>query len=1059
MRTLKRTGSAVSTSDIPPPKTNGRTHGPAEGDDDSAFWEPFPPPVAQDGTDDNGQPFDASSHEEVDALPPAPIKGTKTALKPATKQLGLSHFFGPPAASSSKSAAKEKEVANKKSISEDVARPVEKKGKGKAVEKDDPPAPVTTKPKKGKGEAAEKDDPPAPVAAKPKKGKGKAVEKDDPPAPVAAKPKIHGQNTGALSETERQAQRDATNAERREARHQLFVDDPEKATLQRRESGLSRSPMIGEVWAERYYQLATREVSLQTAAATGTTDLETVQAVVAAYCDAEGHLSIPAGAPVWLDFTPRTLQFLAAVAQNPTTWDPAPFLANNTIVISKRTDLPLTSICANYFRRIKVPGAQAIASLQTYLIASPADAPDAILKLLLQGEVPDSVQKWFRAAMVVHGLEDAVDVLFEAVNSQPATAVLLGTRRAASSTGFPYAGITTTVACGARCFDNLEGDCDIKLINFLKANEEKLEWVTYHVPDLDTRIDGPWTQKERVLRAILGASAMNSAPGGTQPIFMPSGELLDLQQRTLSLLQPLQPFPLGQARDIQLEHKICDLIDDEIRLLGPTHLHTIAPNALRDLKANVAGAVRLSNGRVVTVHIAKDLTLEGFMGNTGGYWAGDIGPGPQEDRHLRRMHHPEIPQSDDIPPALVARFIGPFLDFWRVTLLHILYWLHVLLLARLLTVLNPVLITSQSSPVAATLRSGDLSASWEFLPADMADDFLDGESPTGLAARFPKDVKYREYKGGDFNALLGTLAIVRTGRRPSQMSLHIAGGHHGRLKYDPESARARWDVDFCVQIVIETAVQMTAAQLENRPLPDWDDKDAVRGWMKTLKDDIEAVLSESGVSRALDAAKMTARRVELTLTFLRAVTASARLDEKKKNAGPGASRPKRQGILTKPSGERQAQLDLIVTQAQELDSFDLPPDPNHLGSFANPILSDSFAAWFMGLRDGIDVVMSSNALGRTREAFEALQEKYQAFGEWRRSTPAVRVVDTIGLARVNLVKSIKEVADADRYFVGELIECILGTLGKISDVLAELNLVAVPVRQIMTHQCLHWNGF
>ncbi|KAJ7624019.1 hypothetical protein B0H17DRAFT_580276 [Mycena rosella] len=334
MRTLKRTGSAVSTSDIPPPKKNGRTHGPAEGDDDSAFWEPFPPPVAQDGTDDNGQPFDASSHEEVDALPPAPIKGTKTASKPATKQLGLSHFFGPPAASSSKfassskSAAKEKdELANKKSISEDVARPVEKKGKGKAVEKDDPPAPVT------------------------------------------AKPKIHGQNTGALSETERQAQRDPTNAERREARHQLFVDDPEKDTLQRRESGLSRSPMIGEVWAERYRQLATREVSLQTAAATGTTDLETVQAVVAAYCDAEGHLPIPAGAPVWLDFTPRTLQFLAAVAQNPTTWDPAPFLANNTIVISKRTDLPLTSICANYFAasrflaRRRLPPCRHISSL------------------------------------------------------------------------------------------------------------------------------------------------------------------------------------------------------------------------------------------------------------------------------------------------------------------------------------------------------------------------------------------------------------------------------------------------------------------------------------------------------------------------------------------------------------------------------------------------------------------------------------------------------------------------------------------------------------------------
>ncbi|KAJ7645844.1 hypothetical protein B0H17DRAFT_1103786 [Mycena rosella] len=142
MRTLKQTGSAVSTSDVPPPKKNGRTHGPAEGDDDSAFWEPFPPPVAQNGTDDNGRPLDAPSHEEVDALPSAPEQQVS---KPATKQLGLSHFFGASvvtftifddAASSSKSAAKEKEVANKK----DVARPVEKKGRGKAAVREGRPS-------------------------------------------------------------------------------------------------------------------------------------------------------------------------------------------------------------------------------------------------------------------------------------------------------------------------------------------------------------------------------------------------------------------------------------------------------------------------------------------------------------------------------------------------------------------------------------------------------------------------------------------------------------------------------------------------------------------------------------------------------------------------------------------------------------------------------------------------------------------------------------------------------------------------------------------------------
>ncbi|KAJ7076531.1 hypothetical protein B0H15DRAFT_955547, partial [Mycena belliarum] len=292
--------------------------------------------------------------------------------------------------------------------------------------------------------------------------------------------------------------------------------------------------------------------------------------------------------------------------------------------------------------------------------------------------------------------------------------------------------------------------------------------------------------------------------------------------------------------------------------------------------------------------------------------------------------------------------------------------------------------------------------------------------PPTLSTHLPDDIHYRELRGGNFNAILGQITIVRTGRLPSQLALYVAAADYGRLKYDPASALHRWVVDFLVQTVTQTVIQVTASQLKCGA-PDDQDEAATRAWLMQVKMKAESILLECGVIPALEAAKTRARRTELTLTYARSLAGSVQRDEQRADTGPGSSRPKQRGLQAAALGEaRQLQLEGIVAHALQLDSLDLPPDPNHLGSYPHPILSLSFRSWFAGLKEGTEVVFASNALGRTKAAFEKVQARNGAFAELRRNTPVF--VDTEAIARSNLMKTLQEIAKPGRYWVGELLE-------------------------------------
>ncbi|KAJ6461644.1 hypothetical protein DFH09DRAFT_582253 [Mycena vulgaris] len=949
------------------------------------------------------------------------------------------------------------------------------------------------------------------------KGKGKAralsirtlESKDEETVPSA---KTLLRRAAGLTDDQLRAHREIKNSERCAARRQAAVDDPEIAIEQRKECGRGRSPMVVKVWTAIYRHEAARELAVQTALSGHASDLELVQAAVAAYTAAENQSPIPMDAPVWREFPPSTLALLAAAAANPTTWDIEPFLANGTVVVSDPSDPPPISALAVYLRRIAVKK-KAIASLLVYLNSHPADASNTVLKLVLQGHPPESIQSAFRAEMVEYGLEGAVDEFIAAVQLDPATNILLGTRKAARTTSFAYAGITYAVACGRRGWDDLEGNADVRIVNFLQANDEKLEFVTYHLREIDTpitsaldvRTNGSISHKERIVRAVLGATAMNSAHGGVQPFLLPSQHFVQLRHQLLALHHTIDPFPLGQERDLPLEARIRMLLDDEAQVFRRLHNVNIPAPVLETTKHYAADVIRLKHGKRVKVEITKDIPTEAFHGKCGAYWQGTVGQGPREHRYLRHLLEPQIPLDDDLDVDTLAQHMGPTFNFWRLILLHWWYLLHILFTSRICHFLRPLLIVTQSNPVAAMMRSGDLVSVWASLSDEDKQLIMAGTTPIGIENRFP-ETRYREFRKGEFTAAIGTITIINTSPDPASLSFQIAHGHYGRFKYVEVFKRLRWDVDFLVELKAETVVQCIAARLNSGALVDWDEAGEVRRWLEAVKADAEAKLVESGVSQALEVAKNAARRTELAISFLRAAAPAKRAHERwMAGDSGGGAQSRREGLRTAASGvARQEQLDSILRQARELDSFDLPPDPNHLGSWDHPILSESFSARFLKLPDNRDVVYASNALGRSAASAAAVKANQQAIGEWRRQNTVVVYVDTVSIARKNMLDAAKDTAQLGSYLVADLLrswraaacqlcgsfaigrhnnayhQCdvnstprpltaknfpdvervlyahdifnnprMVVSLGDIEDVLAELNLVAVSVRDIL----------
>ncbi|KAF7367235.1 hypothetical protein MSAN_00785300 [Mycena sanguinolenta] len=864
------------------------------------------------------------------------------------------------------------------------------------------------------------------TAGSPKKSRGQGQkEKDDkkgkqkdevPTKTIFVRPP-------AISPEQRQERIAQKNEERRNARREEAANAPHAAAEERRSIARSRSGLIQACWLDTLLDGVRREVALRTAISQhgNADDLALVTAVVDAFTDHEGQDPIPID--VLRGFPVKTLALLADLARNPTSWDVKRHLQSGAIVLSKPTDPAPDSAVQNYIRRIVV-GNGAVDSLCSYLCSHPADAPHTVLQLFMLGQSLDKTKTAFRESMVEDGLESAVDKLFSALEGHPLLASLRQLYPVTPASSLPYVGITDCVPCGKRGWDDLEGEADVRIVNFLETNDD-FTFRTYRLIDMDTPIANRLairttplvSQKERVLRAVLGAMAFNSANGGVHPDLLPSVAELALRDRAFQLCPP-PPSPLGEHPAPQIAKEVRRMLEDEASWFARRGDAEIDPTAFENAKRYAADVLRLRRGKVVRFEVAKDTPREVFKGKSKGYWVETVGQGPQEHRRMLRVLHPSIPSAGDLPTDLLALHVGPILDFWRLILLHLLYWLHILWLSRILRIVSPIILISQSNPMAAMIRAGDLADAWRRLSDSDLRDLQAGTTPDGLEERLP-DRPYRQNRGDSFTEMIGKPDIVPTGPNPADLAIHIPHGDYGRLKYDPILKRKRWAVDFLVEIVVELHVRVAARALEVRTV-DWDDELDVREFLGEVLASAAQVIEESGVGAALEAAKESARNAELCVNFLRALKASKEAHERWVSS-EDKPQAERTTLKAEPAGPaRQAQLTAILAQARLLESCGLNPDPGYLGSFPHPLLSDTWPAWFLGLKDNADIVASSNALGRTEKGAAGARANQANISGWRQTNKVVVVTDRAAIARNYMSQVIDKLAPAAKYKVQEL---------------------------------------
>ncbi|KAJ7801898.1 hypothetical protein B0H14DRAFT_2614923 [Mycena olivaceomarginata] len=359
-------------------------------------------------------------------------------------------------------------------------------------------------------------------------------------------------------------------SQRHTARRKEAYQDADKANNQRVESGLRHAPAIADYWTREFERIANLE-TVRRSIHNDSGDLQFVQTIVNVFCRANNHSPIPPSSEVWNMIPPPTIDFLARLGEAPTMFDPAPFLANGTLVLSTSADPLPINVCQNYLRVVATSGETAKEAGLAYLYRYPADAPNTVLQLLLQ-------------------------------------------------------------VCAQRDKDDLAAGVQCRFVNFILANIT-LPYNVYHIPSLDTpttspldlRTDPVISHKERILIALLSTSALNSSPGGNVPIFQPTIDMIHAHIRLTEDLPPLN-FSLRQEHSKDLEKQIESLLDNEVRLLAPCQHTQMVPAAIQALKAKVASVLRLKHGRVVRLNITKDIPLEGMLGTCGRYWDATSNP-------------------------------------------------------------------------------------------------------------------------------------------------------------------------------------------------------------------------------------------------------------------------------------------------------------------------------------------------------------------------------------------------------------------------------------------------
>ncbi|KAF9273750.1 hypothetical protein BGZ68_001242 [Mortierella alpina] len=454
----------------------------------------------------------------------------------------------------------------------------------------------------------------------------------------------------------------------------------------------------------------------------------------------------------------------------------------------------------------------------------------------------------------------------------------------------------------------------------------------------DVRTTSIFGDIERNLIALMRGKGLNSASGGATCNWEPTaafmarvgGVFISYRSTNPTLALPSR-VPAGFwntmstsiRSTLDAAHAFFASREQFSRQTRPTVVNQVA---LEEVKVDAESHMQMCGGRVLSVFITKDITEEALQGGYG-YDAPTAGFAPQLERRIRAVIQPMV-------QAWAGTIQLPRLNLWACTLTHKHTRVALKYLSLYLKNVKPLLVVSHSSNVAHLLQLDMLSSVWPDSQACAA--FARGHSP-----RIPSpadDSQLAELEHPRFLEILGEICIITYGPDDADYALHIAERHTGSMRYYPALAPLYCELHLLCKAVYAISVsemckRAPAPAPTVSPLP----------WLKRTRDNIQRVLTESGLAALVAEKKAEIRARESHLLSQRVLSAAQRGSE------AGAAVPR--ASPTEASYLLQGQ----VAAGLGYNPLELPPQGEYLTPHSLQVLLAAHAPNRAQLLDGSNV--------------------------------------------------------------------------------------------------------
>ncbi|KAK7012288.1 hypothetical protein R3P38DRAFT_3210107 [Favolaschia claudopus] len=700
------------------------------------------------------------------------------------------------------------------------------------------------------------------------------------------------------------------------------------------------------------------------------------------------------------------VEVLHCLAEDPLHFNPQPWVAQGLLFDDTQQFLEPNKTARFYVRVATIPAKHVAQYILDRMLRRPSDIPYLAMTSLVYGLGVTEVQTMVASACARYGLADVALVVNDAIFQLEFPARVKEKMDTSQPMTLVYAGVCIAGTPGSRLYDDLYFRAHSRFVNWGK----KLRWIVLcftpaNIPAPDGELSfrrNPLISRTEAffVNALLGLG-MNTTEGGSWvPCFQPSLQTKTLIQASNIALPVLSRIDgLDDSRRLKLEQ----FLDSEHKF-WPKESVCVA-QTLQSIKHNLINAAWTLQGTVVAVTIAEDITEEERSGRIGGIETETTGPALKEAAHSVALLHPHA----DLTDISEMRHIrGAFTNIYRMQEV-VDRALHLALLSRLLTVVEPVLVVGWSNTVHHVFFRLELRDVFQGSDADIS-AFLGGN--TQLARQVVPSIWYRdmmETVSGPYLKAIGVPFISFYGPHRHCVLLFIPNIEPGAAKHDPLLAPLQREIYHLVRGGIDEPAKALIAQdiFINGAFQHRDRESRLIRILGQLRH----WLNTTGVDVALEGLKVQYRALKAAVTQLRSLHYRVVGDADDDSTCPEEAEeevdsedelrkvaPRRSIYAAVGLEARKEQLARFEADAELARLHGRPEDPFHIAPYKKPIGSPEFAAFILRADDGKDLVRRAASQGGSEGAIVRIADNFAAFELWKKDKAAARrVPDAAGV--------------------------------------------------------------